>query len=118
MGANLPAMTTLIEKNDCIFDNDQEAHSFGYENLDPVAQEAFVNHVHFSGIDFQVRSRILMVAWENEMKTKWSDFVFRIYLQQDANENTVRFHRVRQGIPNWCKKESEDMTIKTIGRAE
>ena len=69
-------MTKLIEKNDCIFDIDQLSHSFGYENLDPVAQKAFVNHIHFSGIGFQERSRILITAWENEMKTKWSDFVW------------------------------------------
>jgi hypothetical protein len=111
-------MGTLIELNDCIFDQDQLSHSFGYENLDPVGQEAFVNHVHFSGINFQEHSRMLMAAWENEMETKWSNFVFRIYLQQGANENTLRFHRVRQGIPNWYKDEGENIIIKTVGEIE
>jgi hypothetical protein len=108
-------MTSLIEHNDCIFDKDQLVHSFGYASLDPVGQEAFVNHVHFSGTNFRELSQVLISTWENEMKTKWSHFVFRIYLQEEADEHIVRFHRVRMGIPDWCKDGVQGVVIKIVG---
>jgi hypothetical protein len=42
-------MTSLIEIDGCVFDKVQMRRTHGHQKLDPVAKEAFVNHVHFSG---------------------------------------------------------------------
>jgi hypothetical protein len=107
-------MPTLIERNGCIFDKDQVAHSFGYEGLDPVGQEAFVNHVHFDEPDRKKRIETLISSWEAEMKAKWPGKVFHIYVQEEPDEITARFHMVRTNFPNWLDGELEGMVIKRV----
>ena len=39
----------LIKIGECVFDQRQYDSSHGFESLDPIGQEAFVNHIHLAG---------------------------------------------------------------------
>ena len=47
----------LIEIGECVFDQRQYDSSHGFESLNPIAQEAFVNHLHLTGDTDSSRSR-------------------------------------------------------------
>lgn len=101
----------LIERNGCIFDAEQLTQSHGYERLDPVGQEAFVNHIHLDGSDREKLAARIVTEWETEMRAKWPGATFRIYVHRDARKVTIRFHRHRAEIPDWS---SEEATITVV----
>jgi hypothetical protein len=100
----------LVEVGDCIFDAKQLALSHGYEGLDPVAREAFVNHRHFGIAEIQAVDDIV-TSWVAEMRGRWPGRKFRIYRQAETDEITLRYHMVRAGSPNWCEEGIEVMVI-------
>lgn len=91
----------LTQIDDCIFDAVQLRLSHGYEDLDVVAQESFVNHIHIDGLIRISLAEKLISEWTDEMRSRWPHHQFRIYFEEDPEEVTVRFHRVREGLPNW-----------------
>jgi hypothetical protein len=93
----------LVEVGECIFDAEQLRLSHGYEGLDPVGQEAFVNHIHFSGADREAVAARVIESWIAEMRARWPGRTFRVYRHLGANEVIIRFHVVRAGVPNWCE---------------
>jgi hypothetical protein len=104
----------LVEVGECIYDTEQLDKSHGYEGLDPVAREAFVNHIHF-GINDLYAVELIVKSWIAEMRTRWPKRVFRIYRHTDMNEVDIRFHVVRAGLPNWCE---EGIEVLVIGECE
>lgn len=104
----------LIERNGCFFDEAELENSHGYERLDPVGQEAFVNHIHLDGPDREISAMNVIDAWKVEMRAKWPNAVFKIYLHRKDEELIVRFHRHRSGIPDWADGGS-DLLIITVG---
>jgi hypothetical protein len=105
------ASVALIEVDGCIFDERQLSCSHGFESLDPVGREAFVNHLHIAGSDRVRAARGVIEAWAAEMLSRWADRTFRIYRQLEADEITIRFHVVRPGVPNWCEEGVEIITV-------
>ena len=105
----------LIEIDGCVFDRKCLSGSFGFKSLDPVGQEAFVNHVHFDTPDRKQQAESRLLFWESEMKSQWPDREFRVYVQEEPDEITIRFHQVRFGISNWCEASEQGITIETIG---
>ena len=102
----------LVERKGCIFDDAQLKKSHGYENLDPVAQEAFVNHIHLDGANRDETAKNIIEEWVSEMKAKWPGSVFRIYQHREIDELTVRFHRHRPEFPDWSEgDEALSITI-------
>ncbi len=101
----------LIEIGECVFDATLFHQSHGFESLDPIAQEAFVNHLHVTGHDAALKASRIIEAWIAEMRARWPDRIFRIYRQTEASEVTIRFHLVRAGLPNWCEQDIEIITI-------
>jgi hypothetical protein len=55
-----------------VFDREQLSHSFGYQELDAVGQEAFVNHIHFEGENREHQAKELVQDWIEELREKWS----------------------------------------------
>jgi hypothetical protein len=106
-------VVALVEVEGCVYDERQFALSHGYEALDPVAREAFVNHVHLASADRAAMAERLIGSWAAEMRDRWPGRVFRIYRQVEADEVIVRFHVVRPGVPDWCESGIE---IITVGR--
>jgi hypothetical protein len=102
---------TLIEVGGCVFDERQFALSHGFESLDPVGREAFINHVHLAGVDRENVARQTIELWAAEMRSRWPDRTFRIYRQAEAGETTLRFHAVRPGFANWCEEGIEIITV-------
>jgi hypothetical protein len=101
----------LVEVDGCIYDEQQLRSSHGFESLDPVAREAFVNHLHVSGDDRLAIAGRIVDEWAAEMRRRWPDREFRIYSDLRPNEVLVRFHLVRPGIPNWCDVGLEIITV-------
>jgi hypothetical protein len=58
----------LVEINGCIFDKSQLKNSHGFEQLDSVGKEAFVNHVHLSGHNKEEEAENLIDGWTKDMK--------------------------------------------------
>lgn len=105
----------LVEKEGCIFDEKRLKLSHGYDQLDKIGKEAFVNHIH---LDEELRESIakeIIDGWSSEMKIKWPGKVFRIYkhVDEDEDEVIIRFHLVREGEPNWCDSGLKIIEIKT-----
>lgn len=103
----------LIEIGDCVFDQKQFGFSHGFKELDPVAQEAFVNHLHLAGEDAAAEANRIIESWTSEMRLHWPTRTFRIYRQIEAIEITIRFHLVRADLPNWCEQGIEIITVST-----
>ncbi len=101
----------LIEIGECVFDQRQYDSSHGFESLDPIAQEAFVNHMHFTGEKAAIESGRILQSWMSEMRAKWPNETFRIYRNLESSEITIRFHMVRPGLANWCEEGVEFITI-------
>ncbi len=93
----------LVEVDDCIYDEDQFRHSYGFEKLDQIGREAFVNHLHLTGDSRETKAKRIIQSWIAELRAKWPEREFRIYRHSDEDEVTIRFHMVRQGVPNWCE---------------
>jgi hypothetical protein len=104
----------LIEKNGCIFDAEQLPRAIGYQDLDPVGQEAFVNHLHIDGDDRQHVAEQRINLWAAEMRSRWPGKTFRLYRQISESEIVIRFHVVRPGLPNWCESGVEIVTVSGI----
>ena len=100
-----------MEVDGCIFDAEQLGLSHGYEMLDPVSREAFVNHMHFTADDREAAAARVIGSWMDEMKARWPDRQFRIYRQSEVHEVTIRFHLVRPGVPNWCEEGVKVITV-------
>ena len=103
----------LIEIDKCIFDQEQLKLSHGYEDLDPIGKEAFVNHIHLTGEDRQPRAAELIDGWVSEMKSKFPGKRFKIYRQVEPGEITIRFHLTRKGEPDWSDSGVEIIEIET-----
>ena len=101
----------LVRSGDCVFDREQLSHSFGYQELDAVGQEAFVNHIHFEGENREHQAKELVQGWIEELREKWPRDRFRIYWCEDESEITVRFHRVHEGMPNWYDSGSPHVRV-------
>jgi hypothetical protein len=101
----------LIEIGDCIFDRKQLASAHGFEVLDPVAREAFVNHLHLTGENAAIEADRIIESWIKEMRLHWSSRTFRIYRHIEPLEVTIRFHLVRPDVPNWCEQGIEIITV-------
>ncbi len=101
----------LIETDGCVFDRKELPNSHGYRGLDAVGQEAFVNHVHFAGMDRQSQAQKLVQVWSKELRANWPHDRFRIYWCEDDSEITLRFHRVRERMPNWYESGSPDVHV-------
>lgn len=101
----------LVEVDGCIFDAEQLKLARGFESLDPVGREAFVNHLHLSGEDRVAVSECVIRSWIEEMKARWPGRVFRIYRQVELEEVTIRFHTVRLDLPNWCESGVEVIVV-------
>jgi hypothetical protein len=101
----------LVESGECIFDAELFARAHGFESLDPVAREAFVNHIHIAGDNALVEANRIINEWNAEMKSRWPDRVFRIYRHTDESEIIIRFHLVRSELPNWCEQEVDIITV-------
>jgi hypothetical protein len=93
----------LIEVGGCVFEAEQFGLSHGFESLDLVGREAFVNHLHLAGEDRILAAERIIGSWVAEMRSRWPDRTFRIYRQVEADEVTFRFHLVRPSLPNWCE---------------
>ena len=93
----------LAEVDGCIYDVDQFRLSRGFEGLDPIGREAFVNHLHLNGADRAAAAEQNIKSWVAEMRARWPESAFRIYRQVEDDEVTIRFHMVRLGLPNWCE---------------
>jgi len=97
----------LIEVHGCIFDADLLAQSHGFESLDAVGRETFVNHLHLTGENRVDAAERVIKAWKEEMAARWPAREFRIYRQFETGEVTIRFHAVRPGMANWCEEGVE-----------
>jgi hypothetical protein len=102
-------MMALVEIDGCIFDEHRLGLSHGFESLDPVAREAFVNHLHIGGDDRDAVADHIIRSWTGEMRTQWRDRAFRVYRQFGPSEVIIRFHTSRPELPNWCDKGVEIM---------
>ncbi len=101
----------LVEVGGCVFDEGQLGLSCGYESLDTIGREAFVNHTHLDAADREAEAARVIEAWAAEMRARWPSRVFRIYRHAEAGEVTVRFHTVRLGVPDWCEVGVEVITV-------
>jgi hypothetical protein len=101
----------LVEVAGCVFDVDQLRLSHGYEDLDPVAKEAFVNHVHIKRPDCATRAACMVSAWSRELRAGWPKAAFRIYRERSLGEVTIRFHMIRHGLANWTEACDEILEI-------
>jgi hypothetical protein len=101
----------LVEVAGCIFDAGQLGLAHGYEGLDPVGREAFVNHLHLADDDREAAATRVIESWAGEMSSGWPDREFRIYRQVEAGEVTIRFHMVRPGLPDWCEEGVEVIIV-------
>ena len=102
----------LIEKDGCVFDEEQFELSHGYENLDQIGKEAFINHFHLDGPGRLEESEEIIQKWSKEMKEKWPGKIFKIYRQIESDEITIRFHLVRENQSNWCDSGVEIIEIQ------
>jgi len=105
----------LVEVEGCVFDAGQLRLSHGYERLDPVGREAFVNHLHLTDDDRVAAAERVIQSWAAEMRAQWPRRAFRIYRQVEEDEVTIRFHMVRPGLPNWCEDGVEVMMVGQEG---
>ena len=101
----------LTEMDGAVFDRAQLALSHGYEALDAVGQEAFVNHVHFGGPGRTARANSLVSTWRECMQACGRGRTFRVYTHRKRGEIIVRFHVVRAGVPNWCEPGDESIDV-------
>ncbi len=102
----------LIEVNGCVYDAEQLMLARGYESLDEIGREAFINHRHLSGEGREAAAERLIRSWATELRAGWPGREFRIYRHSDACEVTIRFHAVRSGVPNWCE---DDVQVILVG---
>jgi hypothetical protein len=108
----------LIEVGGCVFDSAQLARSRGYESLDPIGREAFVNHVHLTGTGRTDAADRMIAGWVAEMEARWPGRGFRIYRAAQPAEVTIRFHVIRPGSANWCELGAEGVEVITVGPGE
>jgi hypothetical protein len=111
--ASLETRVALIQIGDCVFDKRQYELSHGFESLDPIAQEAFVNHMHLSGDSGTAEADRILASWASEMRARWPGRAFRIYRQVEAYDVTIRFHLVRHGSRNWCEQGIDIITVSS-----
>jgi len=104
----------LIEIGDCVLDQKQFDLSHGFESLDSVEQEAFVNHLHLEGEGAAIEADRIIESWIKEMRLRWPSRTFRIYRQIEHSEITIRFHMVRPGMTNWCEQGVEIITVPAL----
>lgn len=102
----------LIQIGECIFDEEQYELSHGFDKLDSVGKEAFVNHIHFDELDRIELVDAKIAAWVRETKSKWPQQRFRIYRHVESDEVTIRFHLVRKQVPNWCDSGLEIIEVQ------
>lgn len=105
----------IIEVNQCFFDEEQLRKSHGFQELDSVGKEAFVNHIHFDEENFKNEAQRKIDGWVNDMTKNWPKRFFKIYRHEDENEISIRFHLVREIEVDWCEPcaEVEIIEIRT-----
>jgi hypothetical protein len=108
----------LVEVAGCVFDADQLGRSRGYEALDPVGREAFVNHLHLTSADRAAAARRVIAGWASEMRARWPGSTFRVYQVVEPDEVTVRFHLTRPGVADWCQQGDTAVDVFTVGPGE
>ena len=91
----------LVEVDGCIFDKKQLSLSHGFDDLDPVARETLVNHIHIPGDDRQAVADRFIHSWAAQMRSRWPGRRFRILMQTAPSEVTISFHLARTGHPEW-----------------
>jgi hypothetical protein len=106
----------LVEVGGCVFDEELLRLSRGFESLDPVGREAFVNHLHLAGADRAAAAERVISSWAAEMRARWPEQEFRIYRHVVPDDVTIRFHMVRSNLPNWCEDEGLVEVIVVGGR--
>lgn len=111
-------MRRLVEIDGCIFDAAELRTSHGYESLDPVGREAFVNHLHLTGSGRADAAAEVIAGWTGEMRSHWPDHRFRIYRVVEPDEVSVRFHTVRSDLADWCAGGQESVEVITVGPGE
>lgn len=104
----------LVEMNGCVYLESEMLVAHGHEDLDAVGREAFVNHVHISGSDHETKSTRLVERIVSELKRGWPGRMFRVYSEIRPDESIVRFHMVREAMPNWCDATIEGLVIMDI----
>jgi hypothetical protein len=57
----------LVEADECLCDAEQLGLSLGYESLDPIGREAFVNHHYLSGEGREAAAGRVIRAWAAEI---------------------------------------------------
>ena len=109
---------SLIEIDDCVFDEELYQKAHGFDKLDSVAKEAFVNHVHSGGENRYQQAEHQIEKWQKAMLKDFSKHQFRIYIHDDKShdELTIRFHVVRHALSNWVESESPGLRIITVGK--
>jgi hypothetical protein len=111
-------MRRLVEIDGCIFDEAELQQSHGYESLDPVGREAFVNHLHLTGSGRADAAAEVIAGWAGDMRSHWPDHRFRIYRVVEPDEVTVRFHAVRPDLADWCESGQEGVEVISVGPGE
>jgi len=104
----------LVEVDGAIFDQELLKLAFGFDALDVVGRESFVNHMHFDGKDRVSSANSIVENWKLELLERWPSSTFRLYWHNNQDEIIIRFHRVHSGIPNWCDESSPDLQITEI----
>ena len=103
----------LVEINGCVFLAEELRHSHGYERLDDIGKEAFVNHVHIEGNGHRPKSDAWVKRVSEALRQGWPGQRFRIYRQSEKRETIMRFHKVRESKPNWCESGVEIIEVIT-----
>ena len=101
----------LIDVDGCVYDAELFQHSHGFESLDSVGREAFVNHIHVSGNDRELKADRIIDAWRSNMASVFPDRVFRIYRHLTEAEIVLRFHAERTGVANWYEGNEGELLL-------
>lgn len=96
-------MNEIIKKRGRYLVATQQKISHGYENLDAVGIESFINHMHLWGKNRNKQCQEIIQDWIFQFISKWPQETFRIYRHFDKNEITIRFHAQRTTCPNWSE---------------
>jgi hypothetical protein len=111
-------MSRLVQIDGCIFDAARLQQSHGHESLDPVGREAFVNHLHLTGVGRSDAASEVIAGWADEMQARWPGRAFRIYRVDEPGEVTIRFHTVRPNFADWYDGGIEGVEVIIVGPDE
>jgi hypothetical protein len=104
----------LVEVDGCIYDDASLKRSHGYESMDSVGREAFVNHIHLQTDDRVKEAERIIATWIKELRTRWPLRAFRIYRHTAATEIIIRFHMIRPDAPNWYEAGCNEVEVMEV----